>query len=1040
MAIVSTNQNLTAVSYTAGETIFIRNGATLTIDSTPATRPGSIICTTTGRLLITNSSTTVPIKLELNNVAADFQFEGQGIFEVQGQMMELGTGNGAQQTFDLSTLYGGVLNDLTYIEVETSSGSGVYMPWYIFHTDSHMRFPNFHNRYGSIDPSILDGTVEGVMYNSLTRVITTGNNTNCKVIPTGCKIRIPNILITQQDWHADTALIHALIATTTTDGTAPTGGTFTITVINRRTGTTLGTTGAIAWNASSATIDSAIEAITGAGTITSAGGALPTTVTLTLAGAYASTPLAFVVDSSLITPAAASVKTCENSVANLNLLDLNAGGTFIGNNCMFSQKFNWTVAATGSLTFNRVGLGCVLSITGCNFPVTLDHVSIVQTPHTSGAAYQTFSNIVGDLSINKLVVTSSTAACISMSICPNVIKADDIRTTMRGVRSYSAAAYGISATSIKNGTEGVIFNRPHLVGSGTFFVDSPNTKIISPRISDSPTVTQQTVTSTIGFTISTGSNDCIVYDMQSQYTWPPRGQLVSQNAAISGTKIIKANVDSKNHGLGFYLSAGNNLEIIDCVQTNVRAAGFLIDAPSTYANKNLTIKKYFTQSSGTVVAESYQNGQYNLLGCNIADFTETHAGNKDFVGGNFADQGTTPTTGHITFGAFSAGVGMTTSGTAFLNQAGAVRLPATNDNFIAEIPFAMYGVTSFQNTTPSVILNTVGGFGNQHSVINEGGITGGTFTISVYDASNVLLGTTAAQAYNVTTTNLDTALEGIAGVGTGVTVTGSLSTAGTGFSITFPTGQIRRITVDGSLLTGGTSPNVAYAFARMDTTTRPTTDIDAGTTVTEEFQVIRGDLSDWSGATWQAITGANLSAAIAAISGYNAGTTGFKMRIRITATSNDEYRSINQISMPTNINPTLWDVYDSTITFQGCDPTDIIKVKRASDNVTLYTFTGSGLKEFNTGANFDVPVYFDRENASNFLLMRTYPTTQKLSYGSNGTVNLFYGSEVQLANSSDVALIKAKVDLNLDATISSRCSQVTGNAIKQNTDLIPATL
>lgn len=1040
MAIVSTNQNLTAVSYTAGETIFIRNGATLTIDSTPATRPGSIICTTTGRLLITNSSTTVPIKLELNNVAADFQFEGQGIFEVQGQMMELGTGNGAQQTFDLSTLYGGVLNDLTYIEVETSSGSGVYMPWYIFHTDSHMRFPNFHNRYGSIDPSILDGTVEGVMYNSLTRVITTGNNTNCKVIPTGCKIRIPNILITQQDWHSDTALIHALIATTTTDGTAPTGGTFTITVINRRTGTTLGTTGAIAWNASAATIDTAIEAITGAGTITSGGGPLPTTVTLTLAGAYASTPLAFVVDSSLITPATASVKTCENSAANLNLLDLNAGGTFIGNNCMFSQKFNWTVAATGSLTFNKVGLGCVLSITGCNFPVTLDHVSIVQLPYTIAAGYQTFSNIVGDLSINKLVVTSSTAACIQFSVCPNVIKADDIRTTMRGVRSYSAAAFGISATSIQNGDNGVVFNRPHLVGSSASFTDSPNTKIISPRISDSPTTTQQTTITTTGFTFSTGSNDCIVYDMQGQYTWPPRGQLVTQNAAVSGTKIIKTNLDCKNHGLGFYGGAGNNIEILDCVQTNVRTGGFTIDAPSTYANKDLFVRKYFVTTSGTIIAESYQNGQYNLLGCSTTDFAETHAGNKDFVGGNYAALGATPTTGHVTFGAFSAGTGMTTSNTSYLNQAGAVFLPANNDSFIAEIPFAMYGITGFQNATPHVICQTVNGFGNQHSIINEGGITGGTFTVSVYDASNVLLGTTAALAYNVSATNLDTALEGIAGVGTGVTVTGSLSTAATGFSITFPAGQIRRVTVDGSLLTGGTSPNIAYAFARMDTTLRPTTDLDTGSSLTEEFQMIRGDLSDWSGETWQTVNYTNLSTRFAAISGYNAGTTGLKMRLRVTGVTADEYRRINQYSILTDINPALWTVYDSTITIQGTNPTDIVKVKRASDHAVLYTFTGSGLKEFDCGANFNTPVYFDREDSTNFLLMRTYPTTQNLLYGYNGTVNLFYGSEVQLANSSDVALIKAKTDAYLDATISSRCSQTTGNAIKGNTDLIPATL
>ena len=62
MAVVSTDQNLTSVSYTAGKTITIQNNATLTIDSTPATRPGTIRCLTKGKLLVTNASTTVPIK------------------------------------------------------------------------------------------------------------------------------------------------------------------------------------------------------------------------------------------------------------------------------------------------------------------------------------------------------------------------------------------------------------------------------------------------------------------------------------------------------------------------------------------------------------------------------------------------------------------------------------------------------------------------------------------------------------------------------------------------------------------------------------------------------------------------------------------------------------------------------------------------------------------------------------------------------------------------------------------------------------------
>jgi hypothetical protein len=46
MAIVTTSQNLTAVSYAQGEIIEIRSGATLTVSATPATLPGTIQCIT----------------------------------------------------------------------------------------------------------------------------------------------------------------------------------------------------------------------------------------------------------------------------------------------------------------------------------------------------------------------------------------------------------------------------------------------------------------------------------------------------------------------------------------------------------------------------------------------------------------------------------------------------------------------------------------------------------------------------------------------------------------------------------------------------------------------------------------------------------------------------------------------------------------------------------------------------------------------------------------------------------------------------------
>jgi len=88
-------------------------------------------------------------------------------------------------------------------------------------------------------------------------------------------------------------------------------------------------------------------------------------------------------------------------------------------------------------------------------------------------------------------------------------------------------------------------------------------------------------------------------------------------------------------------------------------------------------------------------------------------------------------------------------------------------------------------------------------------------------------------------------------------------------------------------------------------------------------------------------------------------------------------------------------------------------------------------------------VFFVRENATGTVLMRSLPSTQILGYGNLGEINLFYGDEVQLAQSSQVDAIKAAVDTYLDVAVSSRLAataSTTLDGIKKNTDLIPGTV
>lgn len=189
MATVSTDTNLTAVSYTAGETIIITDGAVLTIDSTPSVRTGSIICTTSGKLKLSNISTTTPIVLTLDTNTNDLRFEKNGILEARGNMIELGTGDGTSgQAFSLASSPLDIIPYPSYVEVEDSVGAGTYTPYMVCAVDG------FTINHSASEFSSLDcGKV--FFWNGITRSLYVGDGTNGNVLTSGVKVRIPNICI-----------------------------------------------------------------------------------------------------------------------------------------------------------------------------------------------------------------------------------------------------------------------------------------------------------------------------------------------------------------------------------------------------------------------------------------------------------------------------------------------------------------------------------------------------------------------------------------------------------------------------------------------------------------------------------------------------------------------------------------------------------------------------------------------------------------------------------------------------------------------------
>ena len=226
MAVIRTNTNLSSISYATAEIIDITDGATLTIDATPATRPGTIQCITSGRCRIVNASPTTPLVLTINDMDNDLRFEGNGVLEIRGAPLEIGTGTNAAQTFDFATLYGGVIPEITYVEVETTSGSGVYMPWAIVHDDPKFNLSILlNNTTGGATPAAFTAgrdTDKVFFWHETNKTLRTAVG----FVPSGAKIRIPNIFITNR-LLTNFTRVHSLDC-----AGVPTGGTFTLEILS----------------------------------------------------------------------------------------------------------------------------------------------------------------------------------------------------------------------------------------------------------------------------------------------------------------------------------------------------------------------------------------------------------------------------------------------------------------------------------------------------------------------------------------------------------------------------------------------------------------------------------------------------------------------------------------------------------------------------------------------------------------------------------------------------------------------------------------
>lgn len=186
-----------------GTSVTVNNGVTFTISTQPGYNVPSLISLGTGKVIVSNASTTTPIVLRFSNRARALQFENNGELQISGNWINVGTGSGlANQTVGLGD-YQNI--DCPAIFVETGNGTNVFRPWYVFFENTlpygYLGTEDWPNsvvrRFGAALSQFGKSKHGNVcVFNTSNRILTFGDGTNGNVIPSGARVRIPNIHLT----------------------------------------------------------------------------------------------------------------------------------------------------------------------------------------------------------------------------------------------------------------------------------------------------------------------------------------------------------------------------------------------------------------------------------------------------------------------------------------------------------------------------------------------------------------------------------------------------------------------------------------------------------------------------------------------------------------------------------------------------------------------------------------------------------------------------------------------------------------------------
>ena len=188
---VSTSQNLTAVTYAQGDIINVQDGVTLTVNSQWSIKPYLIQALGTGRIELSNTSTSVAHLQEFymqNGLnSGGFSTTQNGALQVLGNWITVGTSTGTNnETLFSANSVGGVAIDYpTHIEVETGSGTNVWEVWQAVPLDVAGGLVNTNGFNGA-------NTTAGTVAVSAAGVVTGTGTTFLSTMP-GTPFKLPSI-------------------------------------------------------------------------------------------------------------------------------------------------------------------------------------------------------------------------------------------------------------------------------------------------------------------------------------------------------------------------------------------------------------------------------------------------------------------------------------------------------------------------------------------------------------------------------------------------------------------------------------------------------------------------------------------------------------------------------------------------------------------------------------------------------------------------------------------------------------------------------